>query len=52
MKLCNSDKIVENPGNFLALLHFRTESGDKALSSHFSGPSAVNYLSPQILNEI
>ena len=52
MSLSDSEKMVENPGNFLALLRFRAESGDKALSSHFSGPATVNYQSPKIQNEI
>ena len=43
---------VGNPGNFLALLRFRAESGDTALLNHFSGSQRVNYQSPRIQNEI
>ena len=40
-----------NPGNFLALLQFRAESGDQALFEHFSS-KLVSYQSPLIQNEI
>ena len=41
-----------NPGNFLASLQFRAESGDQALLEHFSGSKSVKYTSPLIQNEI
>ena len=52
ISLSDSDQMVENPGNFLALLRCRADSSDEALLTHFSGLSTVNYQSPKIQNEI
>lgn len=42
-----------NPGNFLALVKFRMESGDVVLQDHISSAAAnAMYVSPQIQNEL
>ena len=42
-----------NPGNFLALVRFRMESGDVVLQNHISSaPANAMYVSPQIQNEL
>ena len=42
-----------NPGNFLALVKFRMESGEVVLQNHISSaPANAMYVSPQIQNEL
>ena len=42
-----------NPGNFLALLKFRADVGDKVLANHFSqAGNRAKYTSPTIQNEL
>lgn len=48
----SSEHPCENPGNFLALLRFRADSGDKALLEHFEVSRRTTYQSPQIQNEM
>ena len=50
--ISGSENVHENPGNFLALLRFRADSGDAALACNFSGSRVVNYQSPRIQNEM
>ena len=43
----------QNPGNFLALLDFRVDSGDTILANHFKEcPRNAQYKSPTIQNEL
>ena len=51
--VCLEESVEANPGNFLALLQFRMEAGDKVLATHVS-KAAKNgrYTSPQVQNEI
>lgn len=43
----------QNPGNFLALLQFRIDSGDVVLANHFEeSPRNAQYRSPGIQNEL
>lgn len=52
------DKHAGNPGNFIALLEFRAQSGDAAVLRDFhlhpggTGGNRVSYLSPRIQNEL
>ena len=53
-----SEEPDSNPGNFLALVHFRAAAGDKALQHSFAtgtdgrGTRKVTYTTPRIQNEI
>ena len=56
-KLGRNEKLVGNPGNFLALLEFRSEAGDSLIGRPFHisqevGNKEVNYTSPRIQNEL
>ena len=54
MKKLDLDEVTKtNPGNFLALLKFRAESGDTVLASHLqSGSKNALYTSKTIQNEL
>ena len=53
-----SEEPDSNPGNFLALVHFRAAAGDKALQHSFAtgtdgrGTRKITYTTPRIQNEI
>ncbi len=53
MKHLDLDNSTTNPGNFLALLKFRAESGDSVLANHLqSGSKNALYVSKTIQNEL
>ena len=49
----STNRDLGNPGNFQALLDFRTDSGDTVLQEHFvTAPGNATYTSKTIQNEI